>query len=41
VGLGTEVSVIAHVHLFLLLQNYEKKGFVPKKRSSNISHFCK
>ena len=23
------------------IQNYEKKGFVPKKRSSNISHFCK
>ena len=29
------------VILFLLPQNYEKKGFVPKKRSSNISHFCK
>ena len=41
VGLGTEVSVIAHIHLFLLPQNYEKKGLVPKKRSSNISHFCK
>ena len=23
------------------IQNYEKKGFVPRKRSSNISHFCK
>ena len=23
------------------IQNYEKKGLVPKKRSSNISHFCK
>ena len=23
------------------IQNYEKKGFVPKKWSSNISHFCK
>ena len=41
VGLGAEISVIAHVHIFLLLQNYEKKGLVPKKRSSNISHFCK